>query len=524
MQRRDFLKYSAALGVASALPLWSRAVFAADRPALPIPELIAPDARNQIRLVVQQGKTAFGTHQATTWGYNGNLLGPALQLRQGKAVTVNIQNTLSEETTLHWHGLEVPGEVDGGPHGIIQPGSQRTVTFTPQQRAATCWFHPHQHGKTGHQVAMGLAGLVLIEDDDSRLLRLPKQWGIDDVPVIVQDKKFTADGQIDYQLDVMSAAVGWFGDTLLTNGALFPQHSAPRGWLRLRLLNGCNARSLNFATSDKRPLYVVASDGGLLAEPVKVDELPMLMGERFEVLVDISDGKPFDLVTLPVSQMGMAVAPFDKPHPVLRIQPLQVTASGTLPDKLVSLPALPSLDGLTQRKLQLSMDPMLDMMGMQALMKKYGDQAMAGMQHGQMMGHMSGGHGNMGGMNHGSHGFDFHNANRINGQAFDMAKPMFAATKGQYERWVISGEGDMMLHPFHIHGTQFRILSENGKAPQVHRAGWKDTVRVEGGVSEVLVKFDHDAPEEHAYMAHCHLLEHEDTGMMLGFTVQGSAA
>jgi blue copper oxidase len=296
--------------------------------------------------VVQAGKTTFGEHNATTWGYNGNLLGPALQLRKGKAVTVDIHNTLAEETTLHWHGLEVPGEVDGGPQGIIKAGGTRSVTFTPDQRAATCWFHPHQHGKTGHQVAMGLAGLVLIEDDESRLLRLPKQWGIDDVPVIVQDKKFTADGQIDYQLDVMSAAVGWFGDTLLTNGAIYPQHAAPKGWLRLRLLNGCNARSLNFAASDKRPLYVVASDGGLLPEPVKVSELPMLMGERFEVLVDISDGKPFDLVTLPVSQMGMAVAPFDKPHPVLRIQPLLVAASGTLPDTLTTLPALPSLEGL----------------------------------------------------------------------------------------------------------------------------------------------------------------------------------
>ncbi len=523
MQRRDFLKYSAVLGTACVLPAWSRAAFAADRPALPIPDLLVPDARNQIRLVVQQGKTAFGPHQATTWGYNGNLLGPALQLRQGKPVTVTIHNTLAEETTLHWHGLEVPGEVDGGPQGVIKPGGQRTVTFTPQQRAATCWFHPHQHGKTGHQVAMGLGGLVLIEDDESRLLRLPKQWGIDDVPVIVQDKKFTADGQIDYQLDVMSAAVGWFGDTLLANGALYPQHSAPKGWLRLRLLNGCNARSLNFAASDGRPLYVIASDGGMLAEPVKVTELPMLMGERFEVLVDISDGKAFDLVTLPVSQMGMAVAPFDKPHPVLRIQPLIIAASGTLPDKLTTLQALPSLEGLTQRKLQLSMDPMLDMMGMQALMKKYGAQAMAGMQHGNMnhgnMDHSNMGHGKMSGMDHGAHGFDFHNANRINGQSFDMNTPMFAAAKGKHERWVISGEGDMMLHPFHIHGTQFRILSENGKAPAAHRAGWKDTVRVEGGVSEVLVKFDHAAPKEFAYMAHCHLLEHEDTGMMLGFTV-----
>lgn len=538
MQRRDFLKYSVALGVASALPLWSRSVFAADRPALPIPDLLTADASNRMQLVVQAGKSSFAGKTATTWGYNGNLLGPAVKLNKGQSVTVDIHNQLAEETTLHWHGLEIPGEVDGGPQGIIPAGGKRSVTFTPDQRAATCWFHPHQHGKTGRQVAMGLAGLVLIEDEEIRKLVLPKQWGIDDVPVIIQDKQFSADGQVDYQLDIMTAAVGWFGDTLLTNGAIYPQHAAPRGWLRLRLLNGCNARSLNIAASDDRPLYVIASDGGLLAEPVKVTELPMLMGERFEVLVDVSDGKAFDLFTLPVSQMGMAIAPFDKPHPVMRVQPLLITASGTLPDSLTSMPSLPSLEGLTVRKLQLSMDPMLDMMGMQMLMKKYGGQAMAGMDHGKMMGHMNNdnmGHGNMnhGNMNHGEMGnmqhgdmgnmkhgsFDFHNANRINGQAFDMNKPMFAAAKGQHERWVISGQGDMMLHPFHIHGTQFRILSENGKAPAAHRAGWKDTVRVEGGVSEVLVKFDHDAPKEHAYMAHCHLLEHEDTGMMLGFTV-----
>ncbi|WP_195995003.1 multicopper oxidase CueO [Citrobacter portucalensis] len=538
MQRRDFLKYSVALGVASALPLWSRSVFAADRPALPIPDLLTADASNRMQLVVQAGKSSFAGKTATTWGYNGNLLGPAVKLNKGQSVTVDIHNQLAEETTLHWHGLEIPGEVDGGPQGIIPAGGKRSVTFTPDQRAATCWFHPHQHGKTGRQVAMGLAGLVLIEDEEIRKLMLPKQWGIDDVPVIIQDKQFSADGQVDYQLDIMTAAVGWFGDTLLTNGAIYPQHAAPRGWLRLRLLNGCNARSLNIAASDNRPLYVIASDGGLLAEPVKVTELPMLMGERFEVLVDVSDGKAFDLVTLPVSQMGMAIAPFDKPHPVMRVQPLLITASGTLPDSLTSMPSLPSLEGLTVRKLQLSMDPMLDMMGMQMLMKKYGGQAMAGMDHGKMMGHMNNdnmdhgnmnhgnmNHGEMGNMQHGDMGnmkhgsFDFHNANRINGQAFDMNKSMFAAAKGQHERWVISGQGDMMLHPFHIHGTQFRILSENGKAPAAHRAGWKDTVRVEGGVSEVLVKFDHDAPKEHAYMAHCHLLEHEDTGMMLGFTV-----
>ncbi|MCS3433130.1 multicopper oxidase CueO [Klebsiella sp. BIGb0407] len=537
MHRRDFIKYSAALGAFSVLPLWSRTALAATRPALPVPALLTADAKNHIRLNINAGTTQFADKLATTYGYNGSLLGPALKLRQGKSVTVDIMNNLPEETTVHWHGLEIPGEVDGGPQGIISAGGTRSVTFTPQQRAATCWFHPHQHGQTGRQVAMGLSGLVLIDDTESGMLRLPSLWGIDDVPLIIQDKRFTPQGQIDYQLNVMTAAVGWFGDTLLCNGAVYPQHANPRGWLRLRLLNGCNARSLKIAASDNRPLYVVASDGGFLAEPVKLNELELLMGERFEVLVDTSDGQPFDIVTLPVQQMGMTVAPFDKAVPVVRIQPLTIPGSGLLPDKLVDVPALPASNGLTERHFHLMMNPELDMLGMQALMKKYGMQAMAGMGHGAMdhsamghgakenssdsMGHMQHGKGQHGGMaqGNGKPAFDFHNANSINGKPFEMNTAAFRVPKGQLEKWVISGVGDMMLHPFHIHGTQFRILTENGKPVAAHRQGWKDTVKVEGAVSEVLVRFDHSAAQEHAYMAHCHLLEHEDTGMMVGFSV-----
>jgi FtsP/CotA-like multicopper oxidase with cupredoxin domain len=95
MQRREFLKLTAAVSVASALPLWSRSVFAASRPSLPVPELLTADARNRISLIIQAGKTQFGSHLATTWGYNGNLLGPALQLKQGEA-TIDIHNRLAE--------------------------------------------------------------------------------------------------------------------------------------------------------------------------------------------------------------------------------------------------------------------------------------------------------------------------------------------------------------------------------------------------------------------------------------------
>ncbi|MCE9870894.1 multicopper oxidase CueO [Hafnia alvei] len=539
MLRRDFIKLTAMLGASSALPLWSRAAFAADHPALPIPALLTPDGAGKIALNVQTGSMKWKAGMQTpTWGINGPLLGPTMRLQRGKYVAINVTNALPEATTMHWHGMEIPGTSDGGPQAVIEPGKMWTAEFKVDQPATTAWFHPHTHGLTGRQVAMGLGGLIIIDDEESTKLPLPKEWGVDDVPVILQDKRLDAKGHIDYQLDIMTAAVGWFGDMMLTNGAVYPQHLAPRGWLRLRFLNGCNARSLNLATSDRRPLYVVGSDGGLLGEPVKLTELPILMGERFEVLVDTRDGKAFDIITLPVKQMGMTLPPFDRALPVLHIQPTLKSNEAKLPDVLVNMPAVPAADNVKTRWLQLMMDPQLDMMGMQMMMQRYGMASMAGMDmkghgnmagmdHGQMQGQMAHGQMGHGKMNHGgmeqgnqmASGYDFMHGNKINGIAFDMAKPMFDVKRGTYEKWTISGEGDMMLHPFHIHGTQFRILSENGKPPAAHRSGWKDTVRVEGWRSEVLVKFDHEAPKERAYMAHCHLLEHEDTGMMMSFTV-----
>lgn len=538
MDRRDFLKLLSLLGVSSILPFGHQA-FAASLPALPIPGLLKADANGRIRLKIQKGQSRWRQQPTETWGYNGALLGPALWLQRGQKVFVEVENSLNEDTAVHWHGLKIPGTVDGGPQSPIAPGATWKPELMIDQPAATCWFHPHPHAKTGRHVAMGLAGLILINDEDSQRLPLPKDWGVNDIPVVLQDKRLNASGQIDYTMDVVSAAVGWFGDLMLTNGGLYPEHTAPRGWLRLRLLNGCNARSLRLAASDGRPMYVIAGDGGFLPEPVKLTELPLFMGERFEVLIDLSDGKPFDLLTLPVRQIGMPLPPFDTPLPVLRIQPTTTKGHATMPDKLVSLAPLPKLEGLLTRTLKLSMDPRLDQQGMEQLMKRYGHEAMAGF---SMDAHSasasepgsSGGHGAMnmpnsqqpmdhGAMNMGtpppSGPLDLWRGNFINGQAFMMDMPMFDVKKSQYERWVISGVGDMMLHPFHIHGTQFRILSENGAPPQRHRSGFKDTVHVEGKESEVLVRFDHPAPKEHSFMAHCHLLEHEDTGMMASFTV-----
>lgn len=522
MDRREFLKMLAVLGVGAAFPFGVRNAIAAGSTALPVPGLLRPDAAGRIGINIMAGQSQWRRNPTQTWGYNGPLLGPAISLRRGEKVVMDVRNSLEESTALHWHGLEIPGVSDGGPQAAIEPGGLWTPELTIDQGAATCWFHPHSHGKTGKQVAMGLGGLLLIEDENSDKLALPRTWGVDDIPVILQDKRLNERDQIDYSMDVVSASVGWFGDMLLTNGTLYPEHAAPGGWLRLRLLNGCNARSLRLAFSDNRPMYVIASDGGFLPEPVKLNELTLFMGERFEVLVDASDGKPFDLVSLPVRQMGMTLAPFDAPLPALRITPTGQAGHKILPDSLVPLAPLPVHDKLPVRHVHLSMNHMLDMQGMGELQRRYGSQALAGMG-GHMMngGMMSGNNSHMGGMmgTSASDTLDLWTANKINGEAFKMGVASFDVPLGQYERWIISGKGDMMLHPFHIHGTQFRILKENGATPPPHRQGLKDTVFVEGGESEVIVRFMHPAPKERMFMAHCHLLEHEDTGMMMAFTV-----
>lgn len=560
MQRRDFLKLASLVGLSSS---WSGMVWAKlgiPSRALPIPPLLVAESGQPLALTLQTGTSYWHAGLPTaTWGINGPFLGPAIRLQRGQRTDIKVINQLSEATTLHWHGLEIPGDQDGGPHQMIAPGASWTAHLTLDQPAATGWFHPHPHQVTGRHVAMGLAGLLLLEDAESRRLPLPTTWGVDDIPVILQDRRLQDDGQIDYQLDVMSAAVGWFGDIMLTNGAVYPQHRAPQGWLRLRLLNGANARSMKLACSDGQPLQVIASDGGFLAAPVPVRELELLPGERFEVLLSTHAGKPFDVVLLPVTQMGMTLPPFDKPLPVLQIQPTTQSGVAELPTTLVSLPALPAQLPAVTQKLHLSMDPALDRLGMQALMDKYGAAAMGNM--------ASGGH-DMHGMSamteksdmsdmtampaapaaadpHAGHGAaasttqtdhsahaasaqherattgaepDILHGNRINGQTFSMTTPAFHVPLGQWQRWVISGKGDMMLHPFHVHGCRFRILRENGQTPPPHRQGWKDIVRVEGDESEILVQFRFPAGQAHPYMAHCHLLEHEDTGMMLSFT------
>ena len=195
-------------------------------------------------------------------GISSSYLGPVVRVRTGDTIPFRVENRLDEETTLHWHGLLIPSDVDGGPHNTIKPGGVWTPELKIKQPAATTWFHPHPHGNTAKQVYGGLAGMMIVSDGGDRDRGLPETYGVDDLPIVLQDKRFGRNGELVYEPTMMDLMHGFQGDTLLVNGAIAPVAKVPAGFVRLRLLNAANARNFDLRFSDRRPFFVIAGDAG----------------------------------------------------------------------------------------------------------------------------------------------------------------------------------------------------------------------------------------------------------------------
>ncbi len=491
LSRRQFLQSCGAMTAAGMLPTTVWSAQSSMYNPLPIPPLLEATPRDGVghyQLEVQWGKTRFFADQETaTLGYNGSYLGPTLRMKHGDRVSVDVKNGLSQITTLHWHGMILPAQMDGGPHQTIAPGASWNSSYTVRQRAATLFYHAHTHGKTGAQVYYGLAGMLIIDDDESLQAGLPVEYGVDDVPVIIQDRDFSSDGQLQYLRMMPDRMMGKHGATLLVNGALSPVFKAQKSLLRLRLLNASNARFYRLAFSDGRAFQVIASDGGLLQQPRILTQLDMAPAERYEILLDVSDGRSVMLRSLTGvgnagSGMMARMMGMDRAFDVLRIDASAVRASNIKPPtRLTRYDDWSQVAVENTRKLELEMG----MMGM------------GGMMRGRMGGAMM----------------------RINGKAFAMDRIDFSAKKDSFEIWEISNPSPM-IHPLHIHNTQFRIISRNGKRPPLHEAGYKDTAVVNRNeVVRLLVPTGPYADARHPYMYHCHILEHEDGGMMGQFVV-----
>jgi FtsP/CotA-like multicopper oxidase with cupredoxin domain len=305
-------------------------------------------------------------------------------------------------------------------------------------------------GTTAIQVYYGLAGLIIVEDEFSDKLNIPKDYGINDIPLIIQDRSFNNDGSFNYTDNMMNGAVG---DKILVNGAITPTLNVNQIKMRFRIVNGANASNFNLELSDKAEFYQIASDGGFLEKPYAANELFISPGERAEIIVDFSKYEEGEVIYLQSeNNLIMTFVVGEKAEDTTEI-----------PNNLVEIVKIDQSEATAVKTIELD-----------------------------GMGHMV----------------------SLNGEKFDMNRIDDNVVLGAIEIWEITTNSTMMGtmgHPFHIHGTQFQVLSRNGKEPNDNEKGFKDTVFVGSGETvRIIVQFKNKG----VFMYHCHILEHEEAGMM----------
>ena len=462
------------------------------------------DGRRQFHLTVAEGtREFFPGKQTPTAGVNGPYLGPTVRLRRGEDVDLIVQNNLDEMTTMHWHGMHVPARMDGTPHQRIEPGESWTASFAVHQQAAPLWYHPHPHGATGRQVYRGVSGLMWIDDAESDALDLPKTYGVDDIPLVIQDRQFDDSGAFRFALT--QGAV--YGNTMLVNGTWSPLLRAESRRIRFRLLNGSNARIYYIGFDDGREFHLVATDGGFLEAPLRTDRVTLAPGERAEVLVDFSDGAEVVLKSYPEAGFLETIGSYFGGIGTGNLQLLKIVpepasrASHALPERLSSIPRIKPDQAAKTRPMVLA-GPVQGGRGQ-------GTQGGPGAQGPQ------GGQGGRGGRGRrrGPLGIP------INGKTMDMARIDEVVRLGDIEIWEVSNRGGQP-HPLHVHLVQFQILDRDGRPPPAAELGWKDTVLVHPGeLVRIIMRFERYADPQVPYMYHCHIMEHEDNVMMGQFLV-----
>ncbi|OCC07587.1 Multicopper oxidase mco [Streptomyces sp. PTY087I2] len=434
------------------------------------PSTVDEDGTRVFDLRMQAGSTEFRDGAATpTWGFNGDHLGPTLRAKRGERVKVRVRNTLDEASGVHWHGMHLPAAMDGGPHQMVEAGSTWTPRWKVDQPASTLWYHPHPHGATERHVQRGLAGMFLLDDEDSGRLALPKTYGVDDLPVMVQDVTF--DGATFDHGHRFLANTGFLGERTMVNGTLDPYAEVGDERVRLRLLNASTARIYTFGFDDDRAFDLVGTDGGLLAAPASMNRVQLSPGERAEVVVTMRPGERRVLRSYPWRDGNGWERRFDGGDDSFDV--LQLRAA----ERLRPSPEVPG---------RLAVDRGLEL-------PEAGDAVR-------------------------SRHFELRRSG-INGKPMAMGRIDETVTRGTTEVWTLRNGGDM-THNFHVHDVQFRVLDVNGKRPEPALRGRKDTVAVPMGATvRIALRFDGPSDPDVPYMYHCHLLSHEDDGMMGQFVV-----
>lgn len=460
---------------------------------LTIPPVLSGTTFN---LTVQNGTTQFFPNVNTpTWGVNGPLLAPTLILNKWDTVTINVTNTLTgngNSTTMHWHGLHVPAMDDGGPHQLILQNNTWSPSFRVLNNAGTFWYHPHGEGKTDLHVSKGLAGMIIIRDSAENALVLPRTYGVDDFPLIVQTKSFDILNQI---------AISSAYDTVpMVNGIVNPYLDAPAQVVRLRLLNGASDRSFMFGFSNNMNFELIGTDGGLLDTSTTLNRLRLSNGERAEILVDLSAllNDTVFLMSygseLPHGVMGAdSVGDAMNQIPDYYLNPLngadynllEIRVGSPTGNPVTTMPATL----VTHTPWSVSSATVNRQFVLDTLSEVFVTPNLA----------------------EGPFG--------INRHFFDMDSINEIVYLNTTEIWTLHNK-TMVAHPFHIHDVEFYIVDIAGNPPPPDQRGLKDVVLVPPGDSvRFITRFEDFADDSVPYMYHCHLLHHEDDGMMGSFLV-----
>ncbi len=427
-----------------------------------------------------KGNTAslLNNQNASVFGYADGMLGPTIKVDKGTTVAMTVQNVLSEETNIHWHGLLVPAIVDGHPRNVINSGGSFDFSLPISQRAGTYWYHPHPHGKTARQVFTGLAGFFIANDAEEKALNLPS--GDQELLLVIQDKRIE-NGQLIYSPSVNEIMTGYTGEYILVNGIYAPTHNVTTKYYRLRILNGSTARVYNLALSDNQSFEVIGADGGLLAQPLSVNSLLLGPGERADILVNFKNYTVGREIYLTSKTFSGGVQGQQEFRIVKFVISQQVNETFTLPGQLsVIQPISPASASKTR------------------VMK--------------IKGMMEGMNGNMGtGMGSGMH--------TINDKTYDLNRIDETVQAGATEIWEFDNSVGDEIHPMHIHSVQFQVIERLGGRGSLiaTERGWKDTVLVmQREKVRVIMTFPQ---EKGVFVFHCHNLEHEDDGMMLNYEI-----
>jgi len=429
------------------------------------------------------------------WGYNGIYPGPTIESRRGRASVVTHTNKLPVPTVVHLHGGRTPHDSDGYPIDYIYPvdrsymnqhmdmdermgGSmvgdtadgRRIYTYPLEQRATMLWYHDHRMDFTGPSVWRGLAGLHFVRDDEEDSLGLPS--GARELPVMITDRSFAADGSLFYpsvDQTLMNTpgvtgafTAGILGDVMLVNGTPWPVARVDAASYRLRIINTCNSRRLDLRL-DPQPEggpTQIGTDGGLLAAPIRHDHFELAPAQRLDAIVDFSRYKPGTKVTI-FNDFGDG-----NMSQVMRfIVGEKAGDRFTVPDRLSEIEPLSDAQSVATRTFQF----------------RSGDA-------GRMKGWL------------------------INGRPFSPDNIAAAPSLGTVEVWRLIAD---FHHPVHIHLSPFQVLSRGIGGPGPFDAGWKDTIDLRPAEeAAIAIRFEGYAGK---YVFHCHNLEHEDMAMMANF-------